>query len=141
MSNALRLSITLALTLSPAALAYTRTTQWDPTEYEGVYDIDDVTDTTLDTGGGDETAGDDADQDPGECQSDCRSLYNSCYASVPQTYQECRANAYEHVNWLIQYAQIIDFTMLDDMLAACEEQAALSGESCYWEYDMCLTGC
>lgn len=145
MSNALRLSLTLALTLSPAALAYTRSTPVDYDEYEGIYDSGDIVETTLDTGGTSGDSGDSGDSagdtNPAECPSDCRDLYNECYAPVPQTYQECRAAAYEHANWLIRYAQVIDLTLLDDMLAACEEQAGLNAEVCATEYDMCLTGC
>lgn len=146
MSNALRLCLTLALTLSPAALAYTRSIPVEYDEYEGLYDTGDIVETTLDTGGSTDTAGDTAedpaeDTDPSECPADCRDLYSECQSPVPQTYQECRAAAYEHVNWLIRYAQVIDITLLEEMLYACEQQAALTAEVCTTEYDICLTGC
>lgn len=143
MSTITRLSA-LCLALVPATgLAFTRT--WDPSETVEV-------DTTLDTGivlvedggggtsGGEDDTGEAPDRDPA-CPGECQDQFSSCQVGVYTTYQQCRANAYEHVNWLIRYAGIIDVDLLEDMLEACELQGGAAVDSCSYELEACQAAC
>jgi hypothetical protein len=140
MSNALRVLCLLGATVPASAFALTwRDRDVTPIDDYGDVDVDTGVIVLDDTGGYDDPSGGHT-SDP-NCRSQCQQAYASCQIGVFTTYQQCRANAFEHANWLIRYAGIIDVTMLDDMLAACEFQGNAAVESCAAVQEACTASC